>query len=63
MFVYFDPIKIKKVQKTVLPSVCFHCSLEIKNKPIIAKSPKEELYFCCLGCSIAYQTITAKDIN
>ncbi|MEK7431879.1 MAG: cation-translocating P-type ATPase [Cyanobacteriota bacterium] len=40
-----------------ITSICEHCNLDIKTKPII----REQLYFCCLGCSIANQLIKTID--
>ncbi|MBC7473238.1 MAG: heavy metal translocating P-type ATPase metal-binding domain-containing protein, partial [Candidatus Sericytochromatia bacterium] len=44
-------------------SVCYHCSLAIKTKPVINNVNNEERYFCCLGCSIANQLVSFSSDN
>jgi Cu+-exporting ATPase len=39
------------------PSVCCHCFLPVKGRPVKAIIKNETRYFCCLGCNIAYQLI------
>lgn len=42
---------------------CFHCSLEIKDKPIINVIKNEQQKFCCLGCSVACELLSYEDEN
>ena len=52
--------EIKKENKA---SVCYHCSLSIKNKPVSETINNELRYFCCLGCLIANQLIDSVNIE
>lgn len=42
---------------------CFHCSIDIKSKPIINVIKNENKIFCCLGCSVACELLHSDNDN